>query len=292
MKRGWTISAIAHAVALGWGLVAFSAGPLNVAPVESLPVDIVSLKDFTQMTAGTKSAPKAEAPKPLVEKVAETKSTEDPARKVSKKPEITTASAEPPPLPEKPPEPKPEKAEKKKPDPIADVLKKEKQAENKPTPTPLPPRRPRRPVAHKQPKFDPDRVAALLDKRDPQRHVATGERLNPQPTLGTLHGRAATLSQSEIDALRAQIQQCWNPPVGVLEAQELIVKVQLDLKQDGSLEAEPKLVNNGSNPLFRIAAESALRAIKRCAPYRLPIAKYDVWHSVEVTFDPRDMFRG
>jgi outer membrane biosynthesis protein TonB len=293
MKRAWTISAIAHAVALGWGLVAFSARPLNVAPAESLPVDIVSLKDFTQMTAGTKTAPKAATPKPLVEKVAETKSTEDPARKVKDKPEITTASAEPPPLPEKPPEPKPEKAAKKKPDPIADVLKKEKQAQTKPTPPPKTPLPPRRPVVRKQqPKFDPDRVAALLDKRDPQRRVATGERLNPEPTLGTLHGRAATLSQSEIDALRAQIQQCWNPPVGVLEAQELIVKVQLDLNQDGSLVAEPKLVNNGSNPLFRVAAESALRAIKRCAPYHLPIAKYDVWRSVEVTFDPRDMFRG
>jgi len=24
----------------------------------------------------------------------------------------------------------------------------------------------------------------------------------------------------------------------------------------------------------------------------MPIAKYDVWKDVEVTFDPRDMFRG
>ena len=33
-------------------------------------------------------------------------------------------------------------------------------------------------------------------------------------------------------------------------------------------------------------------AIRRCQPYKLPIAKYDVWKDVEVTFDPRDMFRG
>jgi colicin import membrane protein len=31
----------------------------------------------------------------------------------------------------------------------------------------------------------------------------------------------------------------------------------------------------------------------RCAPYTfLPIAKYDAWKDVEVTFDPRDMYRG
>jgi colicin import membrane protein len=36
-----------------------------------------------------------------------------------------------------------------------------------------------------------------------------------------------------------------------------------------------------------------LRAVRRCAPYSfMPITKYDVWKDVEVTFDPRDMFRG
>jgi colicin import membrane protein len=289
MKRGLTISAFAHALVLGWGLVAFSARPLDAQQTESLPVDIVSASDFTKMTAGAKTAPQTDAPKPVVEKVAEAKNVEDPQRKVVEKPEITTASAEPPPLPEaKPPEPKPEKAEKNKPDPIAEAIEKEEAKKPPVQKTPLPPRRPVR----KQPKFDPDRVAALLDKRDPQRHAAAGEQLNPEPTLGTARGRATQLSQNEIDALRAQIQRCWSPPVGARAAQELIITVQLDLNQDGTLVGEPKLVNRGTNPFFQVAAESALRAIRRCAPYRLPIAKYDVWRSVEVTFDPRDMFRG
>jgi outer membrane biosynthesis protein TonB len=288
MKKSLTISAVGHALVLGWGLVAFTTRPLNVAPPDSLPVDIISASEFTHMTAGSKTAPQAEKAKPVVEKLGETKTVEDPGRKVEKKPEITTASAEPPPLPEvKPPEPKPEKAEKNKPDPIAEAIKKE-EAKKPPPPPPLPRRRPVR----KQPKFDPDRVAALLDKRIPRRHMATGERLNPEPTLGTRRGRAATLSQNEIDALRAQIQRCWSPPVGVREAEELIVRVKLDLNQDGTLASPPTLTNIGSNSMFRVAAEAALRAIRRCAPYRLPIAKYEVWRSVEVTFDPRDMFRG
>jgi hypothetical protein len=42
-----------------------------------------------------------------------------------------------------------------------------------------------------------------------------------------------------------------------------------------------------------VAAESAMSAVKKCAPYSfMPVAKYEAWKDVEVTFDPRDMFRG
>ena len=98
------------------------------------------------------------------------------------------------------------------------------------------------------------------------------------------------MSQSEIDALRAQIQACWNPPAGVVDAKQLIVRVQLLLNRDGSVQAEPVVTNRSSHPQFQLAAESATRAIRRCQPYKMPIAKYDVWRDVEVTFDPRDMF--
>ena len=52
-------------------------------------------------------------------------------------------------------------------------------------------------------------------------------------------------------------------------------------------------MNSGSHPAFQVAAESALRAVRNCAPYTfLPVAKYDAWKDVIVDFDPRDMFRG
>ena len=71
MKAGWTISAVGHAALLAWGLISIAARPLNATPPESLPVDIISATDFSQITNGIKTAPKAEAPKPLVEKIAE-----------------------------------------------------------------------------------------------------------------------------------------------------------------------------------------------------------------------------
>jgi colicin import membrane protein len=314
MKAGWTISAVAHAAVLAWGLITIAARPLNATPPESLPVDIISATDFSQITQGVKTAPKTEAPKPLVEKVAEANPIEEhTAKVVDNKPEIapTTEKVEPPkpepvkkaepkppaPLPQPKPEPKQAFAKEPEPkiDPIAEALKKdttkpEKKTEQK-AEVPTPPKKAEPPKP--QPKFDASRIAALLDKRDPQRHSATGDTLSAKPSMGLPTGRAASLTQSEIDALRARIQQCWNPPAGLADARDLVVVVRIRFNQDGSLSADPTLSNSGSHPTFQVAAESALRAVRRCAPYSfMPIAKYDVWKDVEVTFDPRDMFRG
>jgi colicin import membrane protein len=161
-------------------------------------------------------------------------------------------------------------------------------------PAPLPPRKPPLPKPpQKQPEFNPDKIAALLDKRDPQRRAATGDTLNSTATLGLASANAATLSQNELDALRARLRECWNLPVGVADARDLIVSVRIAFNKDGSLSADPAVLNRDSNPLFQVAAESALRAIRRCAPFNfLPAAKYDVWKDIIVDFDPRDMFRG
>ena len=69
--------------------------------------------------------------------------------------------------------------------------------------------------------------------------------------------------------------------------------IRIQFKPDGSLQTDPRLMNSGSHPAFQVAAESALRAVRTCAPYSfLPAAKYEAWKDVIVDFDPRDMFRG
>ena len=300
------ISVGLHAAILAWSVVTFTTiNPLDTGDVAALPVDIISDADFTKITAGVKTAPKVVSPKPLVEKVDKAPSmVDDETPKVTKKQEIQTASAMPIPIPEvKPPAPKPEEAKvtpkpKPEPDPIAEALKKEEkkrkaeQKKKREEEKRKKEARKREEEKRKREVFDPNRIAALLDKRKPQRHAAVGETLNNTASLGLPSGRAAMLTQTEIDALRAQIQACWNPPAGALDAKELIVRVRLQLRRDGSLSADPTLMNRGSHRIFRIAAESAMRAIRRCQPYHLPLSKYEVWRDVEVTFDPRDMFRG
>jgi colicin import membrane protein len=293
MKRSLIISAVGHAAVVLWCLVSFAAKPYEAGPQDSLPVDIISSSEFSQITLGSRNAPRAEKPNPLAEKVAEpTLPPDDPALKVSEKQEVKTAATEPPPPSPPKPEVKQEAKEQKQPeqklDPVAEALKKEqkkppeKKVESKPM---APPQKP----AKELPKFDPVRTAALLlDKRDPQRHAVAGETVNPTPSLGLPKANAVALSQSEIDALRAQIEACFSMPAAAADARDLIVEVRITLNQDGSLSSAPVVTNSGSG-LFQIVAESLTRAIRRCAPYKLPIAKYDAWKDVDVSFDPRDM---
>ena len=309
MKAGWTISAIGHVVVLAWGLVTFVGRPAHAPPPPEFFADVISDAELSQITQGIRNAKPAEAPKPLVEKIADATPTENPNAKIVDKPEIvpTAEQLQPKPEPEKkpepkkaepkPPEPKPEPKqafakEEPKPDPIAEALKKDDTKPKKPEKkAETPP--PKKQEPKQQPKFDSSRIAALLDKRDAQRRAATGSTLNNTPSLGAPTGQAATLSQNELDALRNRLRQCWNVPVGLAEARDLIVTVRIQFNKDGSLSAEPRLMNQVSHPAFTAASESALRAVRSCAPYSfLPVAKYEAWKDVIIDFDPRDMFRG
>jgi outer membrane biosynthesis protein TonB len=293
MRTAYTISAVGHAAVLLWSVWSFAAKPLVVPPGDALPVDINSVSEFTQMTAGSKSAPKAETAKPLVEKVAEAKPVEDTTAKVVEKKEVK-AAREPPPAPEaKPVDAKPEaKPAETKPDPIAEALKKEqvkkpepKKAEAKP---PTPPKKPAPPA----PKFDPHQVEALLNKQTATRVAAAGDVPNSTASLGTPNGKATQLSMSELDALRARLAQLWTPPAGAKNPQEIVVQVRMLLKPDGTLAAPPMATNSGSSQLFMAARDSAMRAVLRGQPYdMLRPEHYDLWKDIEVTFDPRDMLR-
>jgi len=293
MRTAYTISAIGHAAVLLWSVWSLAAKPLPVSN-EGLPVDLVTASEFSKITAGTQSAPKADTAKPLVEKVAEANPIEDPTAKVVEKREVK-AAREPPPAPEsKPAEPESDKKQAEAPpDPIADALAKDeakkpepKKADAKP---PTPPKKPAPPA----PKFDPKQVAALLDKRDSARLAAAGETLNNAPSLGLSNGAAAQLSLSELDALRARLAQLWTVPAGAKDPQELVVLIRIKLKPDGRLAAPPIVLTSGKSPLFMAARDSAIRALFRGQPYdMLKPEHYEQWKDVEITFDPRDMIRG
>jgi len=305
MRTAYIISGIGHATVLLWSVLSLTAKPLPIPPGEALPVDIVSVSEFTQMTAGTRTG-QAEAPKPVVEKIAEPKPLEETTGKVVEKNEVK-AAREAAPAPEtKPveakPEPKPEPKQAQsapKPDPIAEALAKEeakkpepKKAEAKP---PTPPKKPAPPA----PKFDPSHVEALLNKRDPQRLAAAGDTITPEKTIpektaGTANGQAAQLSLSELDALRQRLAQLWNPPTSK-NVEELVSVFRIKLNRDGTIQPGfPQLVSTGGNTALAMAArESAARAINRGQPYTmLRPEHYEQWKDIEITFDPRDMLAG
>ena len=281
MRKATAISAGLHAAVLLWATLSFSGKTFDVTPAESLPVDLVSEKDFSEMTKGVKDAPKVETPKPLVEKKAEEppKPVEEAKPKVTEKKELQAAK-EPTPQPE--PQPS-------KPDPITEKLKQPdepKQAKAEPQPLP-----PKKPPQKPQPKFEPDKIAALLDKRDPQRNAATGVEANATPSLGTASGTAAQLSQSEIDALRARLMALWNPPVGMQDASQTQVTIRIRFRKDGTLAIGPQVLTTGSGAQFNAMRDSAVRAVLVGQPYTmLRPEHYEQWKEIDFTFDTRQMF--
>lgn len=309
MKTASAISTGLHAAVLLFAVVSFSGKNLEATPVESMPVDMISEKEFSQITKGMKDAPKAlEKPKPLVEKIApETKPVEESKPKVAdNKPEVkaTQQQAAPPPQPEQKPvekqaekqaskPPPPEPAATEKADPIADKLKQAKDdaAKNEPAknePKPLPPKRP---PQKQEPKFDANKIAALIDQREPQRVAAAGSELNKEASLGYVNANASQMSQSEIDAFRRRITDCWNPPVGLDSAQDLVVVFRVMFNQDGSVKRGPDVIGGKPTAAGPAFAESARRAILQCQPYTmLRKETYNNWKDMELAFKPSDMF--
>lgn len=220
---------------------------------------------------------------------------EAPPMPVPKPPDVKVAEA---------PKREPPKPEKPAVDPIKAEL--EKTRDLKPTPKPPEPKPRRTAEAPKPPPsdrreparhFDPTKIAALVDRRDPGRTATAAPQLASASTAGIATGTASRLSLSErrmIDGrIRDAVASCWNPPIGAAGAQDLQVRVRFSLAPDGAVSGNPAVVNRGSSPYFQAAADSATRAVRRCAPIRdLPQASYDYWKEVEITFDPRDMMGG
>ncbi|PAY10791.1 protein TolA [Bradyrhizobium sp. UFLA03-84] len=300
-------SIVLHVLVIGWGLVSFSTRAYVMPEEESVAVDVISADQLSHVMTGQKDG-KKENPKPLVDKVAEAKPVDDTVGKVEEKkpPVVTDTAPAPTPKVEKPedkkpdppkkvenkPKEEPKPVEKKpdpvKPDPIAEAIKKE---EKKPPPKPV--QQAAKPPPEQKPKdrvFDQSKIAALLDKRDPTRAAATGDALNANAALGTAKGKAADNSATWGAMFRQQVERCWtNKPYGGLDDQRPEVAFNIRLKRDGGLEGMPVPDGTPPTPYARAYADSALRAIIQCQPYRLPAAFFDEWKSFTPVFQEKQL---
>lgn len=215
-------------------------------------------------------APKAQEPKPKPverEKVEDVKKPE-PAPKPVKKAEVAEKKA--PPVPDKAPEKKPEPAKseevKAEPKPEEDAAEFSSVLKNL--------------VGDEEAEPTPDSIPRDTPRQAPQ--------LTAPAPLG------AQLSMSEMDALRAQLAQCWLVPAGARDAQNLVVDIEVSVAMNKTV-TNARIVDQlryGSDAVFRAAADSAMRALKspECTPLALPDNKYDQWKTMTVQFDPKNMF--
>lgn len=294
-REGAVFSAVLHVLFMGWGILSFSARPLEAKlPEDFVPVDVVSAEQLSQLTKGTKDGDKDKKGL-LAEKVGDPKPPENTAGKVDKK-EVVAANDKPP--EPKPPEKKPEppKPVEKKPDPPADQigeLVKKEQTKKSPEKkeTKVEPKKDEKPK--KERTFDQSKIAALLDKRDPTRPAAVGETLNANAGLGKPTGVAQKLTMSWVGALQAKIRQCWNVPAGARDAENIEIRVYFELRKDGTVASMPQLLQATGAAAGPAIAESAIRAIQQCQPYNfLPQTEYvGGWDRLDITFSSKDMFR-
>ena len=216
-----------------------------------------------------------QAPAPDAEPAPPESASETPAQEVAAEPIRQSATAETAqqdasPAPERPAEPARSPA-----------------AVPAPRPTPPRPTETARVERETVETFDAESISQLINRDD----ASGGGQGRATASLGSDQGRAeARLTLSEQDYLRAQMQRCWSPPVGVRGSGDLIITVQFKLAPDGAVTEIVEVAAQGVGRLYDVAADSARRAVLSCQPYNLPPEKYAAWKEVRVNFDPRELF--
>ena len=273
-----------------------------------------------------KSEPKPEPPKPAPEKAA---AKPEPPKPAPAKPQPKTlARAEPedepkaeprPPAKPKPPEPKEEPKAQAKPEAKAAAAKPEPakaSTEHKAEPKSADvPAKAAAPKAESKPEPADDFASVLKTVGELKQTGRTESKQSApparkaetpgDPAFGSQMAQALRsagptgnkpslpVTAREIDAVRRQIERCWNVPSGAKEAGEVVVSIRVEMNADGT--PRTAVIDSSSrgqsNPYFQAAADSARRAVlnPRCHPFKLPADKYDRWRTMTLVFNPRDV---
>lgn len=243
-----------------------------------------------------------------------------PAATLEPEPETTRAATPQP--PPRPPQPVPEppklpdvkpiaRAEPVPPPPVVPLPPKEKAPEPKPEPPvakPEPPK-PTSQIAKATPKAKPKPPAPRRDfdsilkdlsaEETPRKAPERARKPESVPDRGEEAPQQSQVSElasiRELDRLgnliRSQISPCWSPPPGARDADTLQVSLEISVDPTGKV-LQVSVVDDTRMALdsyFRSAAESARRAVLKCAPLELPADQYEIWKEIKFNFDPSKM---
>ena len=240
--------------------------PVELPPIVS--VELIQISDKTMIPY----APKAR-------KIIEDKKKREEERVVSEQAPPATKAKEKPdriPLPN-------EKEEEKK------IIKKKQNPEE------IKPQIRQSSEFEKKEVVDTNQIAALIDKA--KEVEATEKKDNKKITQSNQKNSfASKLTLSEEDALRAQIFGCWSVPLGLPYDQNLLVRIKLQLKKDGTILKSEILdherMNRPDQRFYKVLAESALRAVRICQPLKVPPTGYEKWKDLQLNFNPEEMLKG
>ena len=241
--------------------------PIDLPPI--LSVDLIQITDKTNIPFAAKAAKTLE--------------------KIKKKKEERVVSEQAPPSEKK----------KEKPDriPLPEDLNQEKKqvVKKKQNPEEIKEQTRQASEFEKKELFDPNQIAALIDKsKEETAETLKKNKKLTQSSVKTSFANALTLSQE--DALKAQIFGCWSLPLGLPYQENLMVRIKLRLKPDGTVLRSEILdharMNMPGQGFYKVLAESALRAIRICQPLRVPPTGYEKWKDLQLNFDANEMLKG
>ena len=103
----------------------------------------------------------------------------------------------------------------------------------------------------------------------------------------------ATLSEE--DVLKNQLFNCWSVPLGLPKNKDLLVRVKLKLKRDGTVFKteiiDHERMSTPGQGFYKVLAESVLRAIRDCQPLKVPTSGYERWKELQLNFDAIEMVK-
>ena len=269
MSRSIIISSIFHLLLImitAMSLPFLAKKPIDLPPIVS--IELIQITDKTNIPF----APKA---KKTIEKIKE------------KEKKLVSEQAPP------------KKVKKIKPDsvPMPDdkANKVEKQKEDKQNPEKIDEEIKQVSEFEKDELFDPNSIAALIDKSK-EEFAETTKKTDKVTQDQQRSVENVGLSLSEEDALKAQIFGCWSIPLGLPYDQDLLVRIKLQLKKDGTIMKSEILdherMNRPGQKFYKVLAESALRAVRLCQPLKVPPTGYDKWKDLQLNFNPSEMLKG
>jgi outer membrane biosynthesis protein TonB len=232
------------AAVLGIGVFAPKAAPRPIA--SAVPVSIVS-------DVVIAAAP-ADNPSPELV-------TED----------ATTAPVAPPPEPvPAPPEPKPVPPPLPTPTPVKKAPTPPRPTPPRPTPPrPTPPRtQPPRPTP---PRPTPPRREETLDLDALAGPPRPATRPGTRPATGQQgQGQASQATGPQVTAIFNQVYPNWILPCDIPGARDLRIQMDVTLDRNGRITSGPTLIGAQNDPVWRAAADGAMRALRQSAPFDVP----------------------
>ncbi|MBN9596445.1 MAG: cell envelope biogenesis protein TolA [Afipia sp.] len=281
MRTGAAISVAAHVAALTAWLLLAGVRPFEPTTAEAITIDIVTPEEAPPLPK------EPDYSFPTLDEKAQENSQEKSQEQAAQQQDSAQQQPAEPPAP----------AAKPKQDTKQAALQQQQPAEQ---PKPAPPQQ--QPQAQPQQQAQPQ----MPPPAQPQQDVPTAApditsqfgmmfTLPDAGAAGNFDAKAtakANISREDAVALRAHLKTCSTLPRSVSPTDNVSVVLRVAFRRDGTLAAEPILIEASASEKGPALMRSAMDALAKCQPYAmLPADRYDQWRMLDLSFAPKD-FRG